>query len=617
MGKTPVAERLQKSVELVEVAAPPADHRRRRAAVFAPAGERRTRYSLPTSLESSSPIGYRTRVALTRTEGEAAMQLLSLERPHTFTAPVPVTEGELFEESSLGLLVARQSTNYRGHRETILGPDQAARVAELLRALTGRSEPVLDNASYVHLVFARPYRTPFTMLLTLVGHGALTSPFGVVGRLWKKLVKHGDDIPSIGALQHLHLGILADAMERAAVVSSQGTRRANVVQSPFSMATRPANLKTILELEEIGGLALSDRLKGWRLALVAQVGAVPANERITLPKATWRKLGANLVSLRSERIQPGVNQEKTAPDQYQQRQEMDVPDELTTQAGRAAYNAFAHWTGVDRERAKELMLLDRIDVLTPNGKERLRAIRKHLNDVTDRVVKNLPLWADLPTGKAFSSNAERGRKAFALAGQRIYIGGLAAAEIQKAGIDWELAVRAVGAASSRAALYSELCGLTNLPDDCDLLAGTCLMAGPVNQNDVGKAFFGAPDLLAETYAGRDPTALLVWTLKAKTVADPIGNEEQLMNASRKGALVDLRPGPHEVIRLSTAAGLLPMRSREGRVNTERAFGDVGNFVTDPEGRGIPGNRGAAWPETWSSEVVWPVAAAHAGAVEAA
>jgi hypothetical protein len=33
----------------------------------------------------------------------------------------------------------------------------------------------------------------------------------------------------------------------------------------------------------------------------------------------------------------------------------------------------------------------------------------------------------------------------------------------------------------------------------------------------------------------------VWTVKAKTVADPIGNEEQLMNPAQKGALVDLRP----------------------------------------------------------------------------
>ena len=30
-------------------------------------------------------------------------------------------------------------------------------------------------------------------------------------------------------------------------------------------------------------------------------------------------------------------------------------------------------------------------------------------------------------------------------------------------------------------------------------------------------------------------------------------------------------------------------------NTERAFGDVGNFVTDPSGKEIPGNRGEPWP----------------------
>ena len=43
------------------------------------------------------------------------------------------------------------------------------------------------------------------------------------------------------------------------------------------------------------------------------------------------------------------------------------------------------------------------------------------------------------------------------------------------------------------------------------------------------------DLLQSAYPDAAPTSLLVWTLKAKTVADPIGNEEQLMNPKRKGA----------------------------------------------------------------------------------
>ena len=148
-------------------------------------------------------------------------------------------------------------------------------------------------------------------------------------------------------------------------------------------------------------------------------------------------------------------------------------------------------------------------------------------------------------------------------------------------------------------------GATGLTPECDLLAGVCLMAGPVNQNDVGKQFYGHADLLAHAYPDRDPTSLLVWTLKAKTVADPIGNEEQLLNARRKGALVDLRPGPHEVIRVRRQGGLFPMRRREGRVNTERAFADAGNFATDAGGRDIPGNRGSAWPLAWKEEVLWP------------
>jgi hypothetical protein len=265
---------------------------------------------------------------------------------------------------------------------------------------------------------------------------------------------------------------------------------------------------------------------------------------------------------------------------------------LIEQVGRAGYNAFEHWTGLDRDRAKDRLLLDRVDVLTPDGKARLRAIRGELEAITDRVVAEMPKWADLPTGKAFSRNAERGRKAFALVGQRIYIGGLSRKEMAAEGIDWHQAIRAFGAAAARSALVAELMGVCELPADCDLLAGICLMAGPVNQNDIGKQYYGYPDLLAHAFGDRDPTALLVWTLKAKTVADPIGNEEQLQNPARKGALVDLRPGPHEVITLERHGRRTPMRA-EG--NEERAFADVGNFVTDPDGKPIEGNPGRRWP----------------------
>ena len=168
----------------------------------------------------------------------------------------------------------------------------------------------------------------------------------------------------------------------------------------------------------------------------------------------------------------------------------------------------------------------------------------------------------------------------------------------------ELAVRAVGAAASRSAQYVELMGCVDVPPGCDMLAGTCLMAGPVNQNDIGKEFFGIPDLLEETFGDRDPTSLLVWTLKAKTVADPIGNEEQLLDRRRRGPLVDLRGGPHDLVSVRRDGQVRPMRRREGRTNVERAFADAGNFAVDPEGREIPGNRGAPWPLRWRHEPVW-------------
>jgi hypothetical protein len=93
-------------------------------------------------------------------------------------------------------------------------------------------------------------------------------------------------------------------------------------------------------------------------------------------------------------------------------------------------------------------------------------------------------------------------------------------------------------------------------------------------------------------------------VKAKTVADPIGNEEQLLNPAQKGALVDLRMGPHEAVSLRVGEAFVPLRRHEGELNAERAFGDVGNFVTDPSGADIPGNRGTPWPEALRRAVVF-------------
>lgn len=595
----------QKPLDLVTISPPPVGVRAQRNAEFAADRESRNRYSLPQGLESSSPIGYRTRVALTEDEGRATLELLALERPESFVETTqPVTDHELFEESALGVLSARQSTNFKGQRQTSLGPEKSAKVAELLRRMAGW-EPVLDGAEYTHIVMTRPYRTPFTMLLTFIGHKRATNLLGVLNRAVRKQVLYEDDIPTIGYLQQLHLGIFADQLERAVVIASGGRRMANIVQVPFVGEPRQANRDAIAQLESLAGLSTRDRAAGWRIGFVAQVGEVSASARPSIAAETYRKVGANILAFRSERIQPGVNAEDKAPPQYQGRQDMDVPDELTVQAGRAAYNAFCHWTQVERERAKNLLLLERIDVLTDNGKQRLREIREHLGDVTDQLIGGLPKWADLATGKALSRNAARGKKAFALAGQRIYIGGLDRRHVASAGVPWRLAVRAFGAAAARGALVSELAGVIGLPEDCDLLAGVCLMAGPVNQNDIGKSFYGSKDLLQSAFPEANPTSLLVWTMKAKTVADPIGNEEQLLNSNQKGALVDLRMGPHECIQIRRGDGLEPFRSpAAGAPSSERAFTDVGNFVTDPTGREIPGNRGACWPVEKSGAPVW-------------
>ena len=603
------AQAWHKPIEFVPIPPPPAEQQRGREADFAAPGEKRTRYSLPESLDSSSPVGFRTRVNLTRAEAENLLRICSLPRPTHFVPAPALLEKELFEESALGTLIARQSTNFRGFRDVVLGGEDAEKVARLMRQIGYSDAPVLDNASHVHVVLSRPYRTPFTMLLTFIGHRTARSILTVPARAVRKRWRHEDDIPSVGYLQQLHLGTLADSMERASVIASRGKARSQVHVAPC-LAKNPDAQKALKELESLVGLSATDKREGWHIGIITQVGYVEKNERIELDDMEANRLGAALVSLRSERIQPGVNQESKAPAAYQSRQDMDASEELTFQCGRALYNAFAHFTGMGREEAKECVMLERVDVLTPNGKERLRNIRQELEEITDRVVRGIPLWADLPLGRALSRNAARGKKAFALAGQRIYISGLSKSEMARRGLSFNHAIRAFGAAASRAALVAEISGTTEIPQGCDMLGGICLMAGPVNQNDIGKAFFGKRDLLADAFASRDPTSLLVWTLKAKTVADPIGNEEQLLNPARKGALVDLRPGPHEVVQFRRNGRFHALRKRDGRVNQERAFAAADNFVISPSGREIPGNRGSQWPSEWANEPVFAEASRY-------
>jgi len=588
VGGTPNA------LEIQRIAAPPVEQVASRQCREVPAGGKRDRYCLPVALESSSPIGYRTRVSMTEDEVAAMLPLLALTPPTSFTAcPMP-TEGELFDEAALGILSARQSTNFRGQRQVTLGPEQLAELDAALKQMGGLEEAPLSGAGYAHVVLARPYRTPFTLLLTFVGHRRLRSLATVPRRAVRKRRHFEPDIPTIGYLTDLHLGILADGLERAVIVASKGRRRAQTFVRPFCGEHRTANRGPIRRLERLVGLTGAERRRGWRVEMVTRVGGAAGEERLQAPSATWRKMGANLLSFRSERIQPGVNQEPTAPPEYQERQEMDVSEAFAYQAGRAAFNAFTRWTKTDRATAQSLLMLDRIDVLSPGGKSRLRALRGKLNAVTDRVVAEMPKWADVPLRGALTRNAERGRKAFALAGQRIYVAGLSLPEVEAARLPLQLALRGVGASAARGALYVELMGVLDVPDGCDMLGGCCIMAGPVNQDDIGRTHYGMEDMLSRAYPDRLPTSLLVWTLKAKTVADPIGNEEQLLNRRRKGALVDLRPGPHEVVAFATERGIVPMRHEGDHRNKERAYAELGNFVRSASSEPIPGNEGEAW-----------------------
>ena len=258
---------MQQPVELISVELPPKEQRQQRSAQVVLEGEKSNRYTLPKSLDSHSPVGYRQRVPISKSEAKQVAALLSLERPTSFVAGVQVSEQELFEEASLGILSSRQSTNFRGFKQFTVGPEKAVEVAEILRGMKGAGE-VLDNASHCNIIISQPYRTPFTMLLTFVGHKAFASLGTVPMRAWNKKYHFVDDIPTIGYLQYLHLGILADGMERASVISSKGSRKANILLQPFcDNEHQQANREDIQKLEQLIGLTKSQRLKGWRIRL--------------------------------------------------------------------------------------------------------------------------------------------------------------------------------------------------------------------------------------------------------------------------------------------------------------------------------------------------------------
>ena len=75
---------IQKPVQIVTISPPPPEQRVQRQARFASPDDKKTRYSLPWSLQSHSPVGYRERLPMTRAQAEQAAALLSLERPTAF-----------------------------------------------------------------------------------------------------------------------------------------------------------------------------------------------------------------------------------------------------------------------------------------------------------------------------------------------------------------------------------------------------------------------------------------------------------------------------------------------------------------------------------------------------
>ena len=129
---------------------------------------------------------------------------------------------------------------------------------------------------------------------------------------------------------------------RAAVIASQGMRRAQASMTPFCVGFKKENKALIKKLEALCGITLAERAAGFEVCIATQVGTAKTNEQIHLGHECQRRLSTNLLAFRSERIQPGVNQEQSAPAAYQVRQDMDVSEALTVMAGRAAYNAFSH-----------------------------------------------------------------------------------------------------------------------------------------------------------------------------------------------------------------------------------------------------------------------------------
>lgn len=74
-------ETQSKPLKAIVVQPPSAAQRFQRMADFADPDQKKSRYNLPSSLKSSSPIGYRHRISMSKEEVESILPMLSLTPP--------------------------------------------------------------------------------------------------------------------------------------------------------------------------------------------------------------------------------------------------------------------------------------------------------------------------------------------------------------------------------------------------------------------------------------------------------------------------------------------------------------------------------------------------------
>ena len=122
-------------------------------------------------------------------------------------------------------------------------------------------------------------------------------------RSYRKRFHYDDDLPTIGYLQHLHVGVLADSMERAAVLASAGRRQAQVHMAPWCGRGREANKPVCHAIEEMCGLTVAERAAGWRVAL-AHIELLSGFGLITLGVATRVVFGHSGERTQLERFHP-------------------------------------------------------------------------------------------------------------------------------------------------------------------------------------------------------------------------------------------------------------------------------------------------------------------------